>query len=204
VPLSAETAMTVAHARITRQVRAAYEVTADTLLVKAHGNCSTRYAVDGREAWISRRPSVTVSFLPAGSRVAISMDPAGDQPGPRAASVQSQCGRVSRAGAQDPGRSPPRSSRAGDSGQLRAIQVEARCSELFALVVAAWNTDLGAGRGGKTYSRNAEIMAAARRIPAERFANPPTVRALASELGTNKTKLNELFHEATGITLKTY
>jgi len=226
-----ETAITVAHTRIVRHVRAAYEITDDTLLVKAHVNCSTRYDIDGRGEWIFRRPSVTVSFLPAGARVVISMDPEVIQtvvilgisprrvlsryhldpdelPEPLRNILEDRhCGPASLATL------PLRSDVSGLvrdltssrlQGQLRALQVEARCSELFALVVAAWNDHLGAGRSNKAHTRGTEIVAAARRILAERYANPPTAQALACELGTNKTKLNDLFQQATGVTLHTY
>lgn len=229
--VGADMAMLIVHARLAHQVHTVYEAVDDTLLVRAQVNCSTRYDINGGDAWHFRRPSVTVSFLPRGARVAASLDPEivhtlvglvikprpllqrynlppdvlpqplrdvleGRHYGATALATLPLCPEISGL-VRD-----LTSSRL--EGPLRALQVEARSAELFALVLAAWNSHLHEDRSTRAKAHDSRIVAAARRILTMRYANPPTVRELANELGTNKTKLNQLFKQATGVTLQAY
>jgi AraC-like DNA-binding protein len=229
--VSPESALTVAHMRLAQRVHAEFETVTDTLLVKAHANCSTRYNFNNDVAWDFRRPSLTVSFIPRGARVTMTMEP--DVMQKAVILAMNPCSVLRRfAIAADVLPTPLREIVEGGQpglasqltlplrsdisslvddltgsrlhGSLRALQAEARCSELFALVISAWKEHLDVGHDARAQARDTEIVAAARRILTERYANPPTVRALASQLGTNKTKLNRLFQEATGVTPRTY
>jgi AraC-like DNA-binding protein len=89
-------------------------------------------------------------------------------------------------------------------GELRAVQLAARSAEMMAFIAHQWSQMPRADGNVAIRRRDSELAAGARRALDARFADPPTTDELAAELGTNRSKLNELFQRSFGITIKHY
>ena len=75
---------------------------------------------------------------------------------------------------------------------------------MFVLILSAWKESSATPAQHGLRSRDAELVASARRILLQRLANPPTLQELAHELGTNRNKLNQIFQRGMGITPKAF
>jgi AraC-like DNA-binding protein len=219
--------ITVADVEFHRDIRYRAELAIDALVIRASLANSCAYVPNG-ETWSFERPVVAVSALPRGTvlevaaagglrqrAVTIMLKPQSllaqhrfepqDLPEPLRRMAEGRLDRPLNALTM-----PIQADIASLvqdvvhsrlTGALRRMQVQARAVELLALVAASWKerleTNSMAGARGR---RDAEIVASARRILTERFADPPTLHQLASELGTNKNKLNQLFQQKLGTT----
>jgi AraC-like DNA-binding protein len=219
--------VSVIDGRLARPMHMVCEVASDLLLVRAALSSDCDYAAEGAPVWRFRRPEVTVSALPRGTRLDIRVDTGAAQRSMTMLMQPSSLLRrhgVASTALPEPLRSlaegrldaaqtllsMPVSADIGAlvrdlahsrlSGPLRSMQVQARAAELLALVAASWNERLASAGTPGTRGRDGELASAARRILCERFADPPTLRELARELGTNKNKLNQLFRVGFGVT----
>jgi len=219
--------ITVGDALFHENVRYAAVLATDALIVRASLANSCAYLHNG-ETWAFERPMVAVSALPRGTLLEVNMagglrqrgvtvilEPQSllarhclepdDLPEPlrrlAEGKLERPCNALTMPIQADIASLVQDVVLSRLTGALRRMQVQARGSELLALVAAAWRDRLEATSTADARGRrDAEIMAAARRILSERSADPPTLQQLASELGTNKNKLNQLFHLTLGTT----
>lgn len=219
--------ITVGDVQFHRDIRYRVVLATDTLIVRASLANGCDYLQNG-ETWSFQRPLVAVSALPRGTvlevgiagglrqrAVTVLLEPqsliaknrleAKDLPEPlwrlAEGELDRPCNALTMPIQADVASLVQDVVHSRLTGALRRMQVQARASELLALVAASWKqrletTSMAGARG----CRDAEIIAAARRILAERCADPPTLDQLASEIGTNKTKLNQLFQRSLGTT----
>jgi AraC-like DNA-binding protein len=222
---------TLVDARLERSLRTQAETRADLLIVRAALSTDCDYALPGSEPWSYRRPGITVTAVPkdmavdirihtsaAQRAVTVVLEPstllrqhgiaAGDLPAPLREVVDGRLDRpktlLSMPVQADISSLVHDLVHSRLTGALRRMQIQARAGELLALVTAAWieraNTEHWPGARG----RDGELVAAARRILSEHFADPPTLHELSSRLGTNKNKLNQLFQRHLGMTPQGY
>jgi AraC-like DNA-binding protein len=223
--------VSVADIKLRQSVQVEQELLEDMLLVRATLGCAVRYRLDDAAEWRFMRPAVTVSLLPRGTRMSVDIQAdvlhttvsvllrpsallkrhglsAEALPAPLLASID-QTPKKPVTLLTMPLNSDISSllhdiTRSRLTGSLRAMQVAARGVELLALVAQAWLEQGSDGIKMPARRRDAEIVIGARRALAQRFADPPTLQALAAELGTNRNKLNQLFRQTMGVTLQTY
>ncbi|MGH8032238.1 MAG: helix-turn-helix transcriptional regulator [Luteimonas sp.] len=217
--------------RANRALRGESRVMEDLLLVRAQVGGAISYAVSDASTWHFVRPAVTVSLLPRGTRLNIVAEPGvaqttvtvllrpralierfglkrNDLPAPLLAAIDGMYSAPSTLMSLPLDRTI--ASLVDDlvrsrlQASLRGFQVAARGLELLLLTVVAWNEDRSAGEAPSQRSRDAELVAAARRILNQRLVDPPTLQQLAREIGTNRNKLNQIFRHSMGITLKAY
>nr|WP_316640427.1 helix-turn-helix transcriptional regulator [uncultured Roseateles sp.] len=204
------------------------EVVSDALLIRASSSGDCRYTTDGGVTWQCRAPAVTVTQIPQGTKLEVDIA-AGVRQQSMTVLIQP---RVLVALACDD--VPESLSRIGESpvlaaeqllsmplspeiqsllydlrhsrlpGKLRNIQMGSRAIELTVLMMAGWSARLGGNHTPGLLKRDADLLAAARHALLERCTNPPTLIALARELGTNKNKLNRLFRDRFGTTPQSY
>ncbi|MGM9482015.1 helix-turn-helix transcriptional regulator [Roseateles sp. NT4] len=219
--------ITVGDVQFHRDIRYRAVLSTDVLIIRASLANSCSYVQNG-ETWSFQRPVVTVSALPRGTvlevdiagglrqrAVTVLLEPQsllaqhrlepGDLPVPlqRLANgeLDRPCNALTMPIQADIASLVQDLVQSRLSGGLLRIQVQARASELLALVAGAWKERLeSTSMAGVRGRRDAEIVTAARRILTERFADPPTLQQLASDLGTNKNKLNQLFQRTLGTT----
>ncbi|MDN3922148.1 helix-turn-helix transcriptional regulator [Roseateles violae] len=219
--------ITVGDVQFHRDIRYRAVLSTDALLIRASLANSCAYVQNG-ETWSFQRPVVAVSALPRGTvldvgiagglrqrAVTVLLEPQsllahhrlepGDLPEPlrrlAGGELDRPCNALTMPIQTDIASLVQDVVHSRLTGALRRMQVQARASELLALVAASWNERLElTSSSGVRSRRDAEIIAAARRILTERFADPPTLLELSSELGTNKNKLNQLFQQTLGTT----
>ncbi len=226
-----ELVVTVVDARLDRPLRGGFEMMQDVLLVRASVDSACSYSQPGNGRWDFARPELTVSFLPRGTSGEVLLEPSRQHTAvtlliaPRA--LVSRCGlrredlpapllRAIDGEITQPAPlftlpvEPAIASLVDDlvasrlTGRLRAMQMRARGLELVALMCAAWNDALQAGANASMRGRDAQLIAAARRILTQRLVDPPTLQELARELGTNRNKLNQLFQRGLGVSPKAF
>ncbi len=214
-----------------RSIRSQCEAIDDVLLVRANIGTACTYTSDDDVAWRFVRPEVSVSFLPAGTKIDVLIEPdmmhmavtmllrpsalvnhyglsREDLPGPLVQAIDGKLTQPMRLLTLplDPGMASLIEdllrSRLPES--LKVLQASARSAELLLLITAAWNEQLAAGNAANLRGRDAYLIAAARRILTERLVDPPTLQELAQELGTNRNKLNQLFQRGLGVTPKAF
>jgi AraC-like DNA-binding protein len=226
-----QTLVNIANARFDHPLHDRVEVADDTLLVRASLGACVDYRCDDLPGWRFCRPEVTVAALPRGTRLALRVD--ADAPlmvmsvalRPRTLVERHQI-------ALDELPAPLRALVGGRltapallaslpigadvaalvrdlahsrlTGSLRRTQLQARAAELLVLVAAGWRERLGHESWPGARPRDAELLAAARRVLGARFADPPTLAELATMLGTNKNKLNQLFRDRLQVTPQAY
>lgn len=222
-----QTLVNIANARFDRPLQDHVEVADDLLLVRASLGARVDYRCDEGASWRFRRPEVTVSALPRGTRLELRVDAeaplmvvsmalrprtlverhqiAPDElPAPLRALVEGRLSGpellVSLPIGADVAALVRDLAYSRLTGSLRRTQLQARAAELLALVAASWCERLGRASWPGARPRDAELLAAARRVLGERFANPPTLAELATMLGTNKNKLNQLFQSRLQVT----
>lgn len=222
-----ESLISLGSARLNHPLRHRTEVADDQLLLRASLGTVADYRVGGRAHWHFRRPEVTVAALPRGAvvdvgvsaeapvlTVSLALRPRAlvehrqispdELPGPLRALVEGSVTSpellVSLPIGADVAALVRDLAHSRLTGSLWRAQLQARAAELLVLVVAHWRERLGNQSWPGARPRDAELLAAARRVLGERFANPPTLAELAKMLGTNKNKLNQLFQSRLRIT----
>jgi AraC-like DNA-binding protein len=226
-----ECLISVVDFRLHSALRSHMDVLEDLLVVRVNiGACST-YGTAGNEPWRFMRPAVTVSVLPRGSQLTVTVE--GDAVVTGVSIVMRPSALVERFGMRvedlPQALRPLMDSQVVDAemlttlaleadlarlvedlvhsrltAPLRGLQVRARAVELMVLVIAAWNRKAAEPSFPGLRDRDAELVDAARRILTERMAAPPTLHELAQELGTNRSKLNHIFQRGMGVTLKSF
>lgn len=227
----ADTLVSVVDLRLDRALRADNEAMEDLLLVRANISSACNYSSTDGMVWRFARPALTVSVIPKGSRFGVVVEAGTALTAVtillRPAALLERFGLdrddlpLPLLGALDTAATTPQTlvtlpleadvaSLVEDlvhsrlPSQLRGLQVAARVAELIVLTCAAWKERLTAGSFPSLRSREAELVAAARRILMDRMTDPPTLQALAHELGTNRNKLNQVFQRGMGVTIKTF
>ncbi|AMO23647.1 hypothetical protein GCM10027034_37930 [Ramlibacter solisilvae] len=218
-------------ARFDREITYQAEATSDLLLVRAAVSTNCSYEPRGTAPWVFRIPEITVSTIPRGTpmnvrigagrhqcAITVLMQPralfehygvvADDLPPPLQRFIED--GRdVPAMEATLPMR-PEIAALVEDlrhsrlTGGLRQMQIEGRAAELLALVASTWKARFSSGQSFGLRGRDAELLANARRILLDRCTQPPKLQELASELGTNRTKINQLFRSCIGVTPQEY
>jgi AraC-like DNA-binding protein len=223
--------VTMADAKFDRPLLVQAEAMEDVLLVRAAMSTCCNYEPRGHTPWEFRFPEITVSTIPRGTQLDIEITAGRRQCAltvviePR--TLFGQHGVVAEdlppplQHFMDRGRTVPviettlpmrpeiaalvddlRHSRL--TGGLRQMQVEGRTAELLALVASTWKSRLSTSHEGGLRGRDAELLANARKILLDRCTQPPKLQELASELGTNRTKINQLFRACIGVTPQEY
>lgn len=222
-----ETLISLGDGRFGRRHHLWSEAPDDLLLVRASLGTWTHYHVGGQASWHFSRPEVTVSALPRGSAIDIhieadtpvlSMSVAlrprslverhqialDELPGPLRALVQGRLTKPELLASLPIGADVASLVRdlahSQLSGSLRRTQLQARSAELLVLVAAGWRERLGHESWPGARPRDAELFASARRVLSERCTAPPTLTELATMLGTNKNKINQLFQKRLQVT----
>lgn len=226
-----QTVVNIANARLHRPLHDHVEVADDLLLVRASLGACVDYRCNERAGWRFCRPEVTVSALPRGTRLAlrigaeaslmvmsvalrprtlverhrIALD---ELPAPLRALVEGRLDEpelmVSLPIGADVAALVRDLAHSRLTGSLLRTQLQARAAELLVLVAASWCERLGRESWPGARPRDAELLAAARRMLGERLADPPTLAELARSLGTNKNKLNQLFRDRLRVTPQAY
>jgi AraC-like DNA-binding protein len=226
-----ETLLSLANARFDHSHRLRVEVPDDVLFVRASLGASTDYRVGDAATWRFRRPEVTVSAVPRGATIDIDVHA---QVSVLSMSLMFrprtlvERHRIALRELPAPMRDLVEGSLAAPvlmatlpigadvaalvrdlahsrlTGSLRRTQLQARSAELLVLVAAVWRERLGHESWPGARPRDAELLAAARRVLAERFAHPPTLAELSTLLGTNKNKINQLFRAQLQVTPQAY
>ena len=225
--VSADCMITAVDGRFDRSVLHQCVVGSDLLLVRAAVSSDCGYAPNDAVPWQFRRPAITVSTLPKGTRLDIRIDTGAPQrtitvlmrpsmllrhhgiesnllPEPLRAVLESTMTAPTLLAAlpldSDVATLVNDVVHSRLTGALKRMQVQARALELLALMAASWNERLSQEHCPGARGRDGALVASARRILSERFADPPTLQALATQLGTNKNKLNQLFQRHLGVT----
>ncbi len=226
-----QTLVNIAHGRFDQPLHDRVEVPDDTLLVRASLAACVDYRCDDLPGWRFCRPEVTVAALPRGTGLALQVDADAplmvmsvalrprtlverhqialdELPAPLRSLVE---GRLTAPGllaslpiGADVAALVRDLAHSRLTGSLRRTQLQARAAELLVLVAAGWRDRLGHESWPGARPRDAELLAAARRVLGERFADPPTLAELAAMLGTNKNKLNLLFQSRLQVTPQAY
>lgn len=226
-----QTLVNIANARFDRPLHDHVEMTDDVLLVRASLGARADYRCDDRAFWRFSRPEVTVSALPRGTRLALRVEAEAplmvmsvvlrpralvdrhklaldELPGPLRSLVEGRLTTpellVSLPIGADVAALVRDLAHSRLTGSLRRTQLQARAAELLALVAAGWCERLGHASWPGARPRDPELLAAARRLLEERYADPPTLAELATTLGTNKNKLNLLFQSRLQTTPQAY
>ena len=220
--------VTVADAEFQYPRRQRMEVLSDVLLLRAAGSGECRYAIDGGTTWHFLTPAVTVAAIPRGAVLEVEIAAGvrhqcmtvlaqphgllwpGEQtvPGPLRRLSESPVATAEQLLSMP--MSPEILSLMYDLrhsklvGELRSMQMASRATELMLLIAADWSERLRDSHRPGLLNRDADLLAAARHVLLERCTNPPTLIALARELGTNKNKLNRLFRDRFGTTPQSY
>lgn len=223
--------VTIVDARFECEIASKAEANVDLLLVRAAVSTNCTYEPNGTSPWLFRIPEITVSTIPRGTplnirvgsgyhqcALTVLMEPralfehhgvvAEDLPPPLRHFIEGG-GELAEMEATLPMR-PEIAALVDDlrhsrlTGGLRQMQIEGRAAELLALVAATWNARLSTEQTHGLRGRDAELLANARRILLDRCAQPPKLQELASELGTNRTKINQLFRTCIGVTPQEY
>jgi len=226
-----QTLVNIANARFDRPLHDEVGMADDLLLVRASLGACVDYRCDHLASWRFSRPGVTVSALPRGTRLALRVDAEAplmvmsvalrpralverhqialdELPAPLRSLVEGRLSApellVSLPIGADVAALVRDLAHSRLSGSLRRAQLQARAAELLVLVAASWRERLGHESWPGARPRDAELLSAARRVLGERFADPPTLAELATMLGTNKNKLNQLFQARLQVTPQAY
>ena len=219
--------ISVIEATLSRGLALRCDMLEDVLLVRANIESACSYTPSAQGAWRFGRPELTVSWLPRGTPVDIAIEGGKvhtavtlllrprmlveryglrveDLPEPLQQVLAGELKQAKRLFAMplEPGIAALVEDlvRSRLTGPLRTLQMRARSMELMALLSAAWRERIGAGEEVAMRSRDAYLVAAARRILTQRLVDPPTLQELAHELGTNRNKLNQIFQRGLGVT----
>jgi AraC-like DNA-binding protein len=221
----------IVDARFEREIAGKVEAVTDLLLVRAAASTDLEYEPRGNSSWLFRIPEITVSAIARGTSLdvkigagrhqralAVLIDPramfeqhgvlADELPAPLRNLAEGACD-AGETGATLP-MQPEIASLVDDlrhsslTGPLREMQVEGRAAELLALVASTWKARLTSAQTHGLRGRDAGLLANARRILLDRCTQPPKLQELASELGTNRTKINQLFRNCIGVTPQEY
>lgn len=218
-------------ARFERDIGCKAEAVTDLLVVRAAAFTNGACEPQGTLPWLFRIPEITVSTIPRGTSMdlkfeagrhqcalTVIMEPrtmlelhgvlADDLPPPLRQFMEG-AGHVAGVKVTLP-MAPEIASLLGDlrqsslTGHLREMQIEGRAVELLAIVASTWKARLSSGQTHGLRGRDAELLASAQRILLDRCTQPPRLQELASELGTNRTKINHLFRSRIGVTPQEY
>jgi AraC-like DNA-binding protein len=221
----------IVDARFDREIAGKVEAVTDLLVVRAAVSTHGDYEPRGAWPWLFRIPEITVSAIArgisldvkigAGRRecaITVLLDPraifeqfgvlADELPAPLRSFAEGAC-NVAEIGATLP-MQPEIASLVDDlrhsrlTGPLREMQIEGRAAELLALVASMWKARPSSEQTHGLRGRDAGLLANARRILLDRCTQPPKLQELASELGTNRTKINQLFRSCIGVTPQEY
>lgn len=226
-----QTLVNITNARFDRPLHNHIEMDDDLLLVRASLGARVDYCYDEKANWRFCRPEVTVTALPRGTRLAVRVDADAplmvmsvalrprtlverhqialdELPAPLRSLVEGRFAKpellVSLPIGADVAALVRDLAHSRLTGSLRRTQLQARAAELLALVAASWCERLGCVSWPGARPRDAELLAAARRVLEERYAKPPTLAELTTMLGTNKNKLNQLFQSRLQVTPQAY
>lgn len=223
--------VTVVDALVEHPLTCRIEAVRDLLLVRAALSCDCSYEPLNHGRWEFRRPEISVCTIPRGTSMQVSILPGAQQRGVtvllQPAALFEQYGvvcddlppqlrhfiegrsAVPAIEATLPMR-PEIASLIDDlrhsrlMGSLRLMQIEGRAAELLAMVASTWKARTAEDVHHGLRCRDAELLSNARRILLSRCTQPPKLQELASELGTNRTKLNQLFRSCMGVTPQEY
>ena len=222
--------ITVVNCRVNSPSRQVFLTDVPLIMFRASLACDTSYAVPGAERMIFRRPEVTVVHVPAGMSLIVDVAGGSSQQGllsfERATDFAARYGltaddlpptlRAALAGAQTAGRvaSFPVDAKVASliaetidsrlEGELRVLQRSARVAELVAFSLDAMHRDPALHGRVVTRRRDGDLAHLARERLEREYRSPPRFESLAHDLGTNQTKLKQVFREAFGLTMADY